>query len=139
MSPRRSCFFLFLGLEARWRGRGGAAAAAGALRGLQECGSAGRVPAPLRLRLGRARRRGEFGTPAPSGKMDDEGSWEDAAPAGAALAAARRSLASASARQLGARLWEIHNIAREGRRHKPRRRRASPPFGSTTAVGNSTR
>jgi len=71
--------------------------------------------------------------------MDDKGSREDAAPVGAALAAARRSPASASARQLDARLWEIHNVAREARRRRPRRGRASPPFGSTAAVGNSTR
>ena len=51
---------------------------------------------------------------------DDEGARGDAAPAGAALAAARRSSASASARQLGASLWEIHNVARGPRRDRPR-------------------
>ncbi|XP_062218784.1 uncharacterized protein At5g41620-like [Phragmites australis] len=77
-------------------------------------GRGGREPLPLRLRLGRARRRAGPGTPAPSWKMEDEvGEGEDAA-------AARRSSASASAsaRQLGASLWEIHDVAREGRRRR---------------------
>ena len=75
MSSRRSCFFLFLGPEARWRGGGGAATAAEALRGLRECGSGcasagpgvGRSSARRRLRgrwrtrdLGRMRRLREL-------------------------------------------------------------------------------
>nr|CAB3449530.1 unnamed protein product [Digitaria exilis] len=79
-------------------------------------GSAGRERVPLRLRLGRARRRAGPGTPTPSWKMEDEGAPEGA---GAAAALARRSSASASARQLGASLWEIHDVARRG----PRRTR----------------
>ncbi|XP_062223589.1 uncharacterized protein At5g41620-like [Phragmites australis] len=80
-------------------------------------GRAGRE-APLRLQLGRARRRAGPGTPAPSWKMVDEepeGEGE-----GAVAAGARRSSASASAsaRQLGASLWEIHDVAREGRRRR---------------------
>ncbi|TVU33326.1 hypothetical protein EJB05_25136 [Eragrostis curvula] len=67
---------------------------------------------PLRLRLGRARRRAGPGTPAPSWKMEDEVAGEGEA------AAARRSSASASARQLGASLWEIHDVALEGRRRR---------------------
>jgi hypothetical protein len=63
---------------------------------------------PLRLRLARARRRAGPGTPAPSWKMGDEEA--------ASLSVARRSAASASARQLGASLWEIHNAAPEARR-----------------------
>ncbi|GJM90793.1 hypothetical protein PR202_ga07105 [Eleusine coracana subsp. coracana] len=65
---------------------------------------------PLRLRLGRARRRAGPGTPAPSWKLEDEEA--------ALAAAARRSSASASARQLGASLWEIHDAAPEGRRRR---------------------
>jgi hypothetical protein len=67
-----------------------------------------REPVPLRLRLGRASRRAGPGTPAPSWKMDDE---EEAA--SLATAAAKRSLASASARQLGGSLWEVHDAAPE--------------------------
>ncbi|TKW36899.1 hypothetical protein SEVIR_1G011900v4 [Setaria viridis] len=81
-------------------------------------GSAGREPVPLRLRLGRARRRAGPGTPTPSWKMEDEGAREG--PGAATAAVARRSSASASARQLGASLWEIHDVARVGRRTRPR-------------------
>ncbi|CAL5022781.1 unnamed protein product [Urochloa decumbens] len=77
-------------------------------------GSTGREQVPLRLRLGRARRRAGPGTPAPSWKMEDQGAAEAAGAATSAVA--RRSSASASARQLGASLWEIHDVAREGRR-----------------------
>jgi hypothetical protein len=87
-----------------------------------ESGSAGRgrqEPVPLRLRLGRARRRAGPGTPTPSWKMEDEGATEG--PGAATAVVARRSSASASARQLGASLWEIHDVAsREGRRARPR-------------------
>ncbi|CAN6251061.1 unnamed protein product [Urochloa humidicola] len=82
-----------------------------------------REPVPLRLRLGKARRRAGAGTPASSWKMEDEGA--PAAGAATALVAARRSSASASARQLGASLWEIHDVAREARR----RSRIRPPRG----------
>ncbi|OEL27819.1 Uncharacterized protein BAE44_0011162 [Dichanthelium oligosanthes] len=77
------------------------------------------VPLRLRLRLGRARRRAGPGTPTPSWKMEDEGAREAGAVPAAALVA-RRSTASASARQLGASLWEIHDVARGGRRTRPR-------------------
>ncbi|KAG2649992.1 hypothetical protein PVAP13_1NG183000 [Panicum virgatum] len=93
----------------------GARGAAAAAQQPGRSGSAGREPASLRLRLGRARRRAGPGTPAPSWKMEDEGAPEGS---GAALAVARRS--SASARQLGASLWEIHDVARAGRRDRPR-------------------
>ena len=78
-----------------------------------------RESVPLRLHLGRARRRAGPSTPALSWKMEDERAQEDATPAVITLAAARRSSASTSVRQLGASFWEIHNIAREGRRHRP--------------------
>ncbi|KAM0833045.1 hypothetical protein ACQ4PT_064532 [Festuca glaucescens] len=89
----------------------------------------GEEEVPLRLRLGRARRRAGPGTPAPSWKLEGspgsperEGEVEMAA----AAPAPRRSSASASAsaRQLGASLWEIHDVAREGRRSEGRRRRS---------------
>ncbi|CAN6237771.1 unnamed protein product [Urochloa humidicola] len=93
-------------------------------------GRGGREQVPLRLRLGRARRRAGPGTPAPSWKMeDDEGTREGAPAAATALVAARRSSASASARQLGASLWEIHDVAREGRR------RTRPRGGRGIAAG----
>lgn len=82
-------------------------------------GTASRVGArdvPLRLRLGRARRRQGPGTPTPSWKLEDQGAEEGVA----AASAARRSSASASARQLGASLWEIHDVAREARRSSRR-------------------
>ena len=81
----------------------------------------GRGEVPLRLRLGRARRRAGPATPTPSWKMEDEEGVREgpSAPAPAA-AAARRSPASASARQLGASLWEIHDVAREVRRSRRR-------------------
>ncbi|KAL5208159.1 hypothetical protein ABZP36_032594 [Zizania latifolia] len=74
---------------------------------------------PLRLRLGRARRRAGPCTPSPSWKLEGE--------AAGAVAPARRSTASASAsaRQLGASLWEIHDVVREGRRGGGSRRRRS--------------
>uniref|UniRef100_A0A804P2E0 Intracellular protein transport protein USO1-related n=1 Tax=Zea mays TaxID=4577 RepID=A0A804P2E0_MAIZE len=87
-------------------------------------GAGARVEVPLRLRLGRARRRAGPVTPTPSWKMEDDGVREGPsalAPA-AASAAARRS--SASARQLGASLWEIHDVAREVRRSRRRGGRA---------------
>ncbi|PUZ75008.1 hypothetical protein GQ55_1G113100 [Panicum hallii var. hallii] len=56
--------------------------------------------------------------------MEDDGDPEG--PGAAVAAAARRSSASASARQLGASLWEIHDVAREGRRHRPRGGRVAP-------------
>ncbi|CAL4888702.1 unnamed protein product [Urochloa decumbens] len=90
-----------------------AAAAAAAQQQPGPSGSAGREQVPLRLRLGRARRRAGPGTPAPSWKMEDEAPAAEAAGAATAVLA-RRS--SASARQLGASLWEIHDVAREGRR-----------------------
>ncbi|TVU33347.1 hypothetical protein EJB05_25158 [Eragrostis curvula] len=94
---------------------GGARGAAGEL-GPETAGRDGRKgrgeAVPLRLRLGRARRRAGPGTPAPSWKMEDEVAGEGEA------AAARRSSASASARQLGASLWEIHDVALEGRRRR---------------------
>ncbi|KAL6629439.1 hypothetical protein ACP70R_029204 [Stipagrostis hirtigluma subsp. patula] len=74
-----------------------------------------RAGLPLRLQLGRGRRRAGPATPAPSWKMEDEEAGEAAV---AAAAGARRSSASASARQLGASLWEIHSVAREGRRRR---------------------
>ncbi|CAL4970180.1 unnamed protein product [Urochloa decumbens] len=95
---------------------GARAAAAAAAQQQQQpgpSGSAGREQVPLRLRLGRARRRAVPGTPAPSWKMEDEAPAAEAAGAATAVLA-RRS--SASARQLGASLWEIHDVAREGRR-----------------------
>jgi hypothetical protein len=85
---------------------------------------------PLRLRLGRARRRAGPGTPAPSWKLEGSpGSPErqgQAEMAAAAAPAPRRSSASASAsaRQLGASLWEIHDVTREARRSAGRRRRS---------------
>ena len=80
---------------------------------------------PLRLRLGRARRRAGPATPTPSWKMEEEEGVRDreegpSALAAASAAAARRSSASASARQLGASLWEIHDVAREVRRSRRR-------------------
>ena len=98
-----------------------------------------RESAPLRLHLGWARRRAGPGTLALSWKMEDERAQEDATPAGIALAAARRSSASASVRQLGAGLWEIHNIAREGRRHRPRGGRGVATVWEHGGERNSTR
>ncbi|CAN6243823.1 unnamed protein product [Urochloa humidicola] len=105
----------------------GARAAAAQNPGPSGGSGSARESVPLRLRLGKARRRAGSGTPASSWKMEDEGVREGAAaPAAAtALVAARRSSASASARQLGASLWEIHDVAREGRR----RCRTKPPRG----------
>lgn len=107
------------------------ASGAGARVDVQQTGPEGSVKAsrggrevPLRLRLGRARRRAGPVTPTPSWKMEDDGVREGPsalAPA-AASAAARRS--SASARQLGASLWEIHDVAREVRRSRRRGGRA---------------
>ncbi|AQK59312.1 hypothetical protein Zm00014a_020504 [Zea mays] len=107
------------------------ASGAGARVEVQQTGPEGSVKAsrggrevPLRLRLGRARRRAGPVTPTPSWKMEDDGVREGPsalAPA-AASAAARRS--SASARQLGASLWEIHDVAREVRRSRRRGGRA---------------
>ncbi|XP_066318322.1 uncharacterized protein At5g41620-like isoform X2 [Miscanthus floridulus] len=77
----------------------------------------GRGEVPLRPRLRRARRRAGPATPTPSWKMEDE---EGVREGPSAPAAARRSSASASARQLGASLWEIHDVAREV--HRSRRR-----------------
>lgn len=83
---------------------------------------------PLRLRLGRARRRAGPGTPAPSWKLEGSpGSPERQGEAEMAAAAAPRrssASASASARQLGASLWEIHDVTREARRSGGRRRRS---------------
>lgn len=82
---------------------------------------------PLRLRLGRSRRRAGPATPTPSWKMeDDEGVPEGPSAPAAASAAARRSSALASARQLGASLWEIHDVAREVRRRRRRGGRGIP-------------
>ncbi|KAG8058655.1 hypothetical protein GUJ93_ZPchr0002g23031 [Zizania palustris] len=83
---------------------------------------------PLRLRLGRARRRAGPCTPSPSWKLEGEAAGAPAPmhPA-VAVVPARRSTASASAsaRQLGASLWEIHDVVREGRRGGGSRRRRS--------------
>ncbi|WVZ77020.1 hypothetical protein U9M48_024923 [Paspalum notatum var. saurae] len=101
-------------------------------------GSASRVGArdlPLRLQLGRARRRRAGpGTPTPSWKMeeDHQGVGEGAA---AAAAAARRSSASASARQLGASLWEIHDVARREPRRGSRRRSGRDGAGAGAVAG----
>lgn len=99
---------------------------AGARVGAQQTGpegsgraSRGGQEAPLRLRLGRARRRAGLATPTPSWKMEDDGVLE-VPPASASAPAARRNSASASARQLGASLWEIHDVAREVRRSRRR-------------------
>ncbi|KAL6889027.1 hypothetical protein ACP4OV_010053 [Aristida adscensionis] len=99
---------------AREPGPGGEEESAAAAAAAQGSGRAGRGTLPLRLQLGRGRRRAGPGTPAPSWKMEDE----EAGEAAAAAAATRRSSASASARQLGATLWEIHGVAREGRRRR---------------------
>ncbi|KAJ1278863.1 hypothetical protein BS78_04G111700 [Paspalum vaginatum] len=91
---------------------GAEAVAAEPLRGARDAGAR---ELPLRLRLGRARRRAGPGTPTPPWKMEDRRGVGDGA------AAERRSSASASARQLGASLWEIHDVAREPRRGSRRR------------------
>uniref|UniRef100_A0A0D9VEG9 Uncharacterized protein n=1 Tax=Leersia perrieri TaxID=77586 RepID=A0A0D9VEG9_9ORYZ len=106
---------------------------------------------PLRVRLGRAakgRRRRRAGpcTPSPSWKLEgeEEEDGEVAAPMApamhpAAVAPARRSSASASARQLGASLWEIHDVMlREGRRGggaRGRRRSGKTPLLAAAGDG----
>uniref|UniRef100_A0A0E0CIQ6 Intracellular protein transport protein USO1-like n=1 Tax=Oryza meridionalis TaxID=40149 RepID=A0A0E0CIQ6_9ORYZ len=95
-----------------------AAAAVAARRGEGDC--RGEEEVPLRVRLGRAaRRRAGPCTPSPSWKLEGEGEEEEVE---VAVAPARRS--SASARQLGASLWEIHDVTREGRGGGSRRRRS---------------
>ncbi|KAF0932928.1 hypothetical protein E2562_013127 [Oryza meyeriana var. granulata] len=88
-----------------------------------------REEVPLRVRLGRARRRAGPCTPSPSWKLEgEEVEVGELAPVHPAVVApARRSTASvsASARQLGASLWEIHDVMREGRRGGVARRRRS--------------
>ncbi|CAM0945926.1 unnamed protein product [Alopecurus aequalis] len=85
---------------------------------------------PLRLRLGRARRRAGPGTPAPSWKLEaspdspERGGEAEMAAAPAPRRSSASASASASARQLGASLWEIHDVTREGRRNGGRRRRS---------------
>jgi hypothetical protein len=89
--------------------RGGGGEAAREPGAEASAGRKGRGEAvPLRMRLARARRRAGPGTPAPSWKMGDDEA--------ASSSVARRSSASASARQLGASLWEIHDVAPEARR-----------------------
>jgi hypothetical protein len=106
----------------------------GRAAGCPRRGGRGTEEVPLRLRLGKARRRAGPVTPAPSWKLEaspgspERGGEVEMAAAGAS--APRRSYASASAsasasaRQLGASLWEIHDVTREGRRSGGRRRRS---------------
>ncbi|KAF2944092.1 uncharacterized protein At5g41620 [Oryza sativa Japonica Group] len=111
-----------------------AAAAVAARRGEGDC--RGEEEVPLRVRLGRAaRRRAGPCTPSPSWKLEGEEvevAAGELAPVHPAVAPARRSSASASAsaRQLGASLWEIHDVMREGRGGGSRRRRSGRPLAS---------
>uniref|UniRef100_A0ACD5WSU2 Uncharacterized protein n=1 Tax=Avena sativa TaxID=4498 RepID=A0ACD5WSU2_AVESA len=95
------------------------------------------TPATLRrgLAAARARRRAGVATPSPSWKLELDPSpprGPDESPAEGAAAAGRRSSSGASARQLGATLWEIQDVIRvagAGRRIRRRARRgiaASP-------------
>ncbi|XBI39152.1 hypothetical protein VPH35_123992 [Triticum aestivum] len=94
------------------------------------------APAPLRRELAaaRARRRAGRATPSPSWKLEASPPRPEEPPADAA-AAGRRSSSGASARQLGATLWEIQDVVRAagaGRRIRRRARRgpaASPHRG----------
>jgi hypothetical protein len=127
-----------IGMEPPAAGVGGCEAVAGPLL---PGGAGGRArgdrkgrgeEVPMRLRLGRARRRAEPGTPAPSWKMEDE---EEAA---SLAAAARRSSASASVRQRGASLWEIHDAAPEAQlRRRGGRELASAGREGAGRVGES--
>uniref|UniRef100_A0A453S600 Uncharacterized protein n=1 Tax=Aegilops tauschii subsp. strangulata TaxID=200361 RepID=A0A453S600_AEGTS len=93
--------------------------------------AASTAPAPLRRELAaaRARRRAGRATPSPSWKLEASPPRPEEPPADAA---GRRSSSGASARQLGATLWEIQDVVRAagaGRRIRRRARRgpaASP-------------
>uniref|UniRef100_A0ACD6AF57 Uncharacterized protein n=1 Tax=Avena sativa TaxID=4498 RepID=A0ACD6AF57_AVESA len=104
--------------------------------------AASTTPATLRrgLAAARARRRAGVATPSPSWKLEldpsppPRGRGPEESPADAA-AAGRRSSSGASARQLGATLWEIQDVIRvagAGRRIRRRAKRgiaASPSHG----------
>ncbi|TVT98740.1 hypothetical protein EJB05_55926 [Eragrostis curvula] len=86
---------------------------------------------PLRrgLAAARARRKAGRATPSPSWKLEASPPRPEAEESAAAAEAGRRGAPAASARQLGATLWEIQDVIRvagAGRRVRRSGRRASP-------------